>query len=691
MKKHLFLLLALCACIMLRAQNYTWTQMPAAPFPLYGAAYITIDYNIYVICGVKDHIHTPVNMNHQVWAFDALSQVWIQKHDFPGTSVYDPSSFAINGYGYIVNGWDSTTSGGSTRNECWRYDPSTDTWARKASFPGTGRYTCASFADHGKGYVACGFSPYTNEVYQYDPVADSWTQKGNFPGIPRQATTQFTINGTTYVGMGACSGASIGQNFFIQSDWYKYESATDTWVQLGYFPGNPTLGSYTFVLNGEAYMVCGINQNQLNTQTGASNEFWKYTPATDTWTMIGLFPDTPIAGGASGVVNGAAYMGLGENAYYGNYKNKWWRYGYDSAGSCQTTAITKLKINNTTYNFQAVPASTYSPTTVISWHFGDGGSATGTSVIHQFPSSGGMFGVYVTGSDTAYGCRHTFSDTVVIVPDTSCSVGITYSSFNALYNLAAAFTGASPFTFSWTTTNTADTGFWAYANTVDPLAVAIPNATTSYCVHMTDANGCHADNCINIMYIPSGSQPCQVFLYIYPDPNLPGSYIANVYDADNSPLTYYWTLGNGYTTTDSFFSYTYPLAGNYSICLTVVDTSGCSASYCDSSFYAWKVGGGPIKQINTRRAPRRASGIADVAEVLPAVYPNPAQSDLTIDLHGSKVNSVAIYNMAGQKLKNIASPVSNKIQISDLAEGIYWLDVRSQSGESRIKFVKTDR
>jgi hypothetical protein len=52
---------------------------------------------------------------------------------------------------------------------------------------------------------------------------------------------------------------------------------------------------------------------------------------------------------------------------------------------------------------------------------------------------------------------------------------------------------------------------------------------------------------------------------------------------------------------------------------------------------------------------------------------------------------VAIYNIAGQKLRDITSPVSNKIQIGDLAEGIYWLDVKSQSGESRIKFVKTDR
>ena len=220
---HIFLMLALVLIGTGRtiAQNYTWVKKADLPDPNYQGASFTIGTKVYVVGGVIDHINTPVNLNRHVWEYDATTDTWTQKHDAPGTAVFGASSFVIGSYAYIVNGWDSTNSGQGPA-DCWRYDPAADTWALMAPFPRTGRYTCAAFAISGKGYVTCGFSPYTNETWQYDPTTNAWTQKTSFPGVPRQSTTWFTIGNYGYVGMGLPE--STGWAYFA-SDFYKYEAS----------------------------------------------------------------------------------------------------------------------------------------------------------------------------------------------------------------------------------------------------------------------------------------------------------------------------------------------------------------------------------------------------------------------------------------------------------------------------------
>ncbi len=607
--------------------------------------------------------------------------------DFPGEALYGCSSFAINGLGYVVNGWDSTEYPTPNGNQLYQYNPQTDTWTAKATFPGTARYTTASFAVNGKGYVAMGFKPINNTVWQYDPVADSWAQKSNFPGLARQAPVSFVVNNVAYAGLGAID---IPGGFYLPSDWYKYNDATDTWTQLGIFPGDPMVSYYTVVINNEAFVISGQNQNSLAPlDVALTQNVWKYVPATDTWTLWGLFPDTAMGGGIGASVNGQGYLGLGENnniTY--NLINKFWRFGpgIDST-SCSAT-IYSAAINNATRNFEAI--GNFSSSAILSWNFGDSSSGYGTSVFHTY-SSAGTYIVGLTVTDTANGgCS--FSDTAVvtIAGISTCSVSIGSTNFDSTYTLFASPTGVAPYTYLWTTPNG-----YPISNSPDPLVNLPFGDTATYCLTIMDSTGCQASACQLITGAPDTSAPtCQTYLYVYPDPNVPGLYYGYVYHTGAAPATYTWNFGNGILDSipgDSVVNYSYSNFGFYDICLTITDSANCTSSFCDSVFYAYKTGGGPMNQFKVVTTPPSVtSGISKVKEQLSlSAYPNPANDRLSI-IASQPIDYLAVYSTLGQRVKEVTAPGNNTIDINQLASGVYYVDVHIGNSSGRVKFVKVN-
>ena len=234
-RKLLLLPLLLLGSFWSRGQNLTWTQEPSYHAEVFSNSSFAIGNDVYVMGGYYGpYTGYPASMEHQVWDFNTISNTWTRKADFPGIATYGGKGFTIGNYGYLVSGWDSTGSG-SGPNTTWQYDPASDTWTTKAAFPGSTRYTTATFAVGGKGYVACGFSPYKRDVFCYDPATDTWAQKADFPGSARQDLPCFVIGNYAYVGMGATSNGMGG--YFLESDFYKYDPAGDTWTRLNNFPG----------------------------------------------------------------------------------------------------------------------------------------------------------------------------------------------------------------------------------------------------------------------------------------------------------------------------------------------------------------------------------------------------------------------------------------------------------------------
>lgn len=72
-----------------------------------------------------------------------------------------------------------------------------------------------------------------------------------------------------------------------------------------------------------------------------------------------------------------------------------------------------------------------------------------------------------------------------------------------------------------------------------------------------------------------------------------------------------------------------------------------------------------------------------------AVYPNPAQDVLTIDLHSAALARIQIQNELGQTLTTVTVESEQaQLDVSDLASGVYYVIIRSENGSAVKRVVK---
>jgi N-acetylneuraminic acid mutarotase len=282
-------------------QQLTWTSI--GDFPQGGRApqYFMIGSDIYVQGGLNS-ISSSVAVD-DLYKYDLTSDSWTSLSPIPGgLDIYGADAFVINGMGYICDG---QISGGFYNTALWQYNPSTDTWTSKATYPGTSGYSGIAFSIGQYGYRGLTYEPYTNTIYRYNSQTDVWDTIAPFPGVARQSASSFVINGVAYVGLGAVqpsTGSDVNYN-----DFYKYDPASGTWSQIDSFPGAGRFNANSFSLNGKGYVVGGTQQN-----SPSFNDVWEYDPQANTWTQLDTFPihcrsQVAVSNGTSAIV------GLGED------------------------------------------------------------------------------------------------------------------------------------------------------------------------------------------------------------------------------------------------------------------------------------------------------------------------------------------------------------------------------------------
>lgn len=159
--------------------NDTWTDLSAPsinkPFignkRVYGTAFV-VGSTMYVATGTANSVNVT-----DVAAFDGTK--WTAKRNLvnqtTGSDIYDYSavarggsvSFAVGSYGFVATG--------STRQDCYQYDPSLDTWTRLNPFLGSARSNAVGFGIGNYGYVGLGANgsttPY-DDFYRLDPTVE---------------------------------------------------------------------------------------------------------------------------------------------------------------------------------------------------------------------------------------------------------------------------------------------------------------------------------------------------------------------------------------------------------------------------------------------------------------------------------------------------------------------------------------
>src|SRR6185312_1088015 len=126
---------------------------------------------------------------------------WTQKDSLPAVARGYGIGFSIGNYGYAGLGYNS----GTTYNDFWRFDPSTNSWAIMDSFPGKARICPATFVIGHKAYVVTGVDGginSLNECWVYDAITNKWTRKNDFPGPARGYDVGFAIGNKGFIGMG---------------------------------------------------------------------------------------------------------------------------------------------------------------------------------------------------------------------------------------------------------------------------------------------------------------------------------------------------------------------------------------------------------------------------------------------------------------------------------------------------------
>ncbi|MFV0522241.1 MAG: Kelch repeat-containing protein [Mangrovibacterium sp.] len=152
------------------------------------------------------------------------------------------------------------------------------------------------------------------DFWRFDPSGDTygtWIQIADFPGIARTEAVSFSINGILYVGTGFTdiSGSDADENAYLK-DFYKYDPATDTWTQIDDLPTNSGGGikaCTAFVLGDKAYVGLGADRDN------EYKDFYVFNGATETWESSPLtgFPGDKLTGAASFVIGDIAYVGAG--------------------------------------------------------------------------------------------------------------------------------------------------------------------------------------------------------------------------------------------------------------------------------------------------------------------------------------------------------------------------------------------
>lgn len=135
----------------------------------------------------------------------------------PGTL----ATFTLNERGYIIN----QRPGQPVR--LWQYNPTTDTWQRRADFPGAARSRGTGFSVGNRGYFGLGTDPDQQglrDIWQYDPATDRWQFVTDYPGQGNRYLAVMSANKRAYLGWGyeAQSTTTGAIRQVACTDWWEF-------------------------------------------------------------------------------------------------------------------------------------------------------------------------------------------------------------------------------------------------------------------------------------------------------------------------------------------------------------------------------------------------------------------------------------------------------------------------------------
>jgi hypothetical protein len=308
---------------------------PRSPMPNDSAIFQGISFSIgnygYAGIGETNFGTYPV----ELWQFDPSTNSWSRKADFPGTARVSPATFVIGTKAYVATG--VTRNEGTCLNDCWQYDATTDTWTQKINFPGAPRVYGVGFSIGANGYVglgANGMVDFYKDFYEYDTAGNgSWTRVADFGGIARDGSSAFAVGGYGYV----CFGQDSLLNRY--QDMWEYNIGTNAWVQKTSYPGLPIYATGGFVIGANIYV--GWGEDYLHVSDAKT---WQYNTLLDSWSEYASIQQLRGFQGVAFAIADTGYYGFGDDSL-GGVPNLFNRFFPDSSTGINTITGIDNKIN----------------------------------------------------------------------------------------------------------------------------------------------------------------------------------------------------------------------------------------------------------------------------------------------------------------------------------------------------------
>lgn len=252
------------------------------------------------------------------------------------------------------------------------------------------------------------------------------------------------------------------------------------------------------------------------------------------------------------------------------------RSGYISL-SKSATAPVALFITNTTsgsqpFAVQFVDSSSNSPTG-WAWSFGDGGTSTEQNPVHTY-SGTGTFTVTLTAVNRA-GSSTVSKDGYITVAESS---SVPDASFEV-----TGTEGTSPFTIQFidTTTNSPTSWIWSFGDGTTSTAQNPSHTYTTagtYTVTMTATNSGGSSTATELDLITvEVTEPISSFEANVTS-GLPPLVVQFTDTSANSPTSWYWSFGNGETSTEQDPVNEYDEGGSYTVVFTATNSAGSNTT-----------------------------------------------------------------------------------------------------------------
>ncbi|MDP5169740.1 MAG: PKD domain-containing protein, partial [Bacteroidia bacterium] len=217
-----------------------------------------------------------------------------------------------------------------------------------------------------------------------------------------------------------------------------------------------------------------------------------------------------------------------------------------------------------------------SATATYAWDFGDGSTATGPYQLHTYAVADSYL-VCMVMSDPSIPCSDTLCQWVVATPPTGCQAD--FSSFVSPVTPAQPAVSFTPITSGQAVSFQWSFGDGTSSTQATPTHVYSSSGVYTVCLTITYQNGCVATNCKPVVASVSNT-PCDAtFQSIITGP---GQWLFLANDTSQVNITnYFWSYGDGGTSSGPAGLHAYAANGSYNVCLVVENIiTGCVDSTC---------------------------------------------------------------------------------------------------------------